>query len=124
MENENLQSTNVNLQLKVSNQKQAVIKITNEKYNEAKSHRMASIEKEEAHKVSVAALCEEHARKIEDAFMIADEATDKMLIAEGLRLSNNCAHSKAVREERERNHMKLETERTDKNLVNSTVHQR
>ena len=29
VENENLQSTNINLQLKVSNQKQAVIKITN-----------------------------------------------------------------------------------------------
>ena len=124
VENENLQSTNVNLQLKVSNQKQAFIKITNEKYNEAKAHRMASIEKEEAHKVAVAALCEEHARKIEDAFMIADEATDKMLIAEELRLSNDRAHSKAVRAERERNHMKLEKERTDKNLVNSTVHQR
>ena len=40
--------------------------------------------------------------------MISDEATDKMLIAEELRLSNNHAHSKAVRAERERNHMKLE----------------
>ena len=107
MENDNLQSTNVNLQLKVSNQNQAVIKITNEKYNEAKAHRMASIEKEEAHKVAFAALCEEHARKIEDAFMIADEATNKMLIAEELRLSKYRANSKAVRAERERNHMKL-----------------
>ena len=55
--------------------------------------------------------------------MIADKATDKMLIAEELRLLNDRAHSKAVRAERERNHMKLEKERTDKNLVNSTVHQ-
>ena len=85
---------------------------------------MASIEKEEAHKVAVAALCEEHARKIEDAFMIADRVTDKMLIAEELRLSNDRAHSKAVRAEREHNHMKLVKERTDKNLVHSTVHQR
>ena len=85
---------------------------------------MASNEKEEAHKVAVAALCEEHARKIEKAFMIADEATDKMQIAGKLRLSNDRAHSKAVRAERERNHMKLEKERTDKNLFHSTVHQR
>ena len=56
--------------------------------------------------------------------MIADEATDKMLIAEELRLFNDCAHSKAVRADRERNHMKLEKERTEKNLVNFTVHQR
>ena len=46
-----------------------------------------------------------------------------MLIAEELRLSNDHAHSKAVKTERERNHMKLEKERTDKNIVNSTVHQ-
>ena len=36
--------------------------------------------------------------------MIADEATDKMLIAEELRLSNDHAHSKAVKTERERSY--------------------
>ena len=48
----------------------------------------------------------------------------EMLITEELRLSNDRAHSKAVRAERERNHTKLEKERTYKKLVNSTVHQR
>ena len=119
-----LRSTNINLQVKVSEQKQAVLEISNKKYNEAKAHRVASLKKEEAHKVALAALCEEHAREIEDAFRIADEATGKILIAEEARLSNDRAHSSMMRAERERHSIKLKKERTDKNLVHSTWHQR
>jgi hypothetical protein len=119
-----LRSANINLQVKVSKQKQAVLEISNKKYNEAKAHRVASLEKEEAHKVALAALCKEHARKIEDAFRIADEATGKVLIAEEDRLSNDRAHSSTMRAERERHSIKLKKERTDKNLVHSTWHQR
>jgi hypothetical protein len=94
-----LQPTNINLQVTVSEQKQSVLKIPNKKYNAARAHRMASLEKEEAHKLALAPLCEEHARKIKHAFRISNEAIDTILIAEEAHLLTDRAHSSAMRDE-------------------------
>ena len=94
----------------------------NEQYIEAKAYRVASLKKEEAHKLAISQLCEEYATKIEEAFTLADNETVMKLHAKKLRLDADQAYSRKLGKERQRFNVKLEKERKGEISVASYLH--
>ena len=56
--------------------------LTYQHHVNAKAYQTALLEKEEVHKLTIAQLFKEYASKIGDAFVLADEETDKNLKGE------------------------------------------
>ena len=68
------------LQTSLTNQKAAVKVLTKTQHVEAKEHRMASLNLEEAHKRAIAELLEEHASAIDKEFAMAYTKTEELLM--------------------------------------------
>ena len=64
--------------------------LTKTQHVQAKEHRMASLNLEEAHKRAIAELLEESA--IDEAFATADQKTEELLMLEQQRLEDEAGH--------------------------------
>ena len=94
------------------------------KFVDAKAYRTADIEKEAAHKLAIASLCEEYALKIDEAFELADTETNKKLEAEKARILADSQYSNNLRKERQRSSVKLKKELAGQAAVLEHSHQR
>jgi hypothetical protein len=112
------------LQKSLANQKTAVKCLKHAQHVDAKEHRTASLNLEEAHKRAIANLLEEHAVTIDDAFAKADIETEKLLLLEQHRLEAEAGYIAKIREERQLANDKLEKERRSHKATSLDWHAR
>ena len=112
------------LQKSLRNQKAAVKVLTKTQHVQAKEHRVASLNLEEAHKRAIAELLEEHASAIDKAFATADMKTEELLMLEQQRLEDEAGYTGRIREERRLATKKLEKERANHKATTSASHAR
>jgi len=98
--------------------------LTKTQHVQAKEHRMASLNLEEAHKRAIAELLEEHASAIDEAFATADQKTEELLMLEQQRLEDEAGYTARIREERRLATEKLEKERARHKATSSDSHAR
>ena len=124
MEGKGISKRNVALKATVKQQKDKIKRLEHEKFVDAKAYRTSDIEKEEAHKLAIARLCEEHALKIDEAFEFADKETSKKLEAEKARILADSQYSNNLRKERQRSSVNLKKRLADQADVIKQSHQR
>jgi hypothetical protein len=112
------------LQRSLAKQKTAVKCLKNRQHVDAKEHRTASLNLEEAHKRAIADLLEEHALAIDDAFIKADIKTKNLLLLEQQRLEAEAGYTAKIREERQLANDKLEKERRSHKAISLDGHAR
>ena len=124
MERDSLSNGIFELESKVLNQKATIKKLQRDQFVVAKAHRIAGLEKEEAHKAAIQVLVEEYAQKIDDAFEYADKETNKKLEAEKAKILADSQYSTNLKKERQRHFDKLKKERKVQASMKDQAHQR
>ena len=84
---------------------------------DAKSNRTAAVQAEYAHQATLAALSEDFASEIEDAYAVANTETEKNLEAESCRILADREHMKILEKERTNQNEKMDKERSGQRAV-------
>ena len=81
---------------------------------DAKANCTAAVQTEDAHQAALAALSEEFASEIDEAYAIANTETEKNLEAESFRIIADREHMKSLEKERTKHNGKMDKEREGK----------
>ena len=90
-------------------QKSAIKDLTHQMHVDAKSNRTPAVQSEDAHQADLAALVEEFASEIEEAYAVANTNTEKKLEAESCRILTDRAHMKSLAKERTKHNENMDT---------------
>ena len=83
----------------------------------AKDNGTAAVQAEDAHQAALAALSEEFASEIEEAYAVANTETEKKVEAESCRILADREHMKSLEKERTNHNEKMDKERARQRAV-------
>ena len=84
---------------------------------DAKANRITAVQAEDAHQAALAALSEEFASEIDEAYAVANTQTEKKLEAESCRILADREHMNSLEKERTKHKGKMDKEREGKCAV-------
>ena len=108
MKSNDIYKKNEYLKGTVHEQKSTIKDLTHQMHVDAKSNRTASVQAEDAHQAALAAISEEFASKIEDAYAVANTKTETKLEAESCRIIADKEHTKILEKERTNHNEKMD----------------
>ena len=113
---------NESLKGTVHEQKSTVKDLTHQIHVDEKANCTAAVQAEDTHQATLAALSEEFASKIEEAYAVANTETETNLEAEGCRILADREHMKSLAKERTKINEKTDKERASQHSIVSRSH--
>ena len=111
MKSNDLSKKNQSLKGTVQKQKSTIKDLTHHMHVDAKANRTAAVQAEDAHQADLAALSEEFASEIDEAYAVANTDIEKKLEAESCRILADREHMKSLEKERTKHNKKMDKER-------------